>query len=101
MFDDNLDMVGEKQTSDTTWEQLVAHATYPKEATEITNVAIDLPIGHRDCFLYTVTEEPEGVLTVTRAWFAKDLPGAPVKHEIIRGTSVFSRMVMVEHDPGR
>jgi hypothetical protein len=75
------------------WTDLQAHASFPEKATKITEETIEVPAGKFDCLLYTVTEK-DGV---RRMWFAKKLPGPPVKMtKEAEGKVVFS-MTLLEH----
>ena len=80
-----------------TWDALEHHGHYPRAATTIVMSSTDVPAGHFDCRLYTVA----GDGSVTRAWFADALPGAPVRLEVSGGGAVVMSMVLVEHTPGR
>ena len=57
----------------------------------------ETPAGSFACKLYKVDGD-DGV--TVRAWFATDLPGAPVRLEISRGDAVVTRMVLLQHLPG-
>jgi hypothetical protein len=82
------------------WRDLQAHASYPEIATEIAADRIEVPAGTYDCWRYEVVIPEEGGTEVTRAWFAKDLPGPPVRMlREVAGVSVFS-MTLVEDTPG-
>ena len=64
------------QTRRLSWVDLQSHASFPASVTTIDDVTIEIPIGRLDCLRYTVTGEDE----VYTFWFAKDLPGMPVRH---------------------
>lgn len=88
-------------TDEATWSELVEHASYPAGQTEITETTVEVPAGKFDAVLYTVTAEQEGKAFSSRAYFAKTLPGAPVKVEItLDGKSMLS-MELLEHVPGQ
>jgi hypothetical protein len=85
-----------------TWEQLVQHASYPADATVITETTVEVPAGKFDALLYTITAEQEGGgSVVSRMYFAKSLPGAPVKAEVVIGDQPMFTMELVEHVPGQ
>ncbi len=67
--------VGEPKVSEATWAEFAGQATWNAEITTITEVVLTTPAGTYPCLLYTVST-PVGV---TRAWFAKDIPGPPVR----------------------
>lgn len=58
-----------------TWDELQAHASFPADSTSITEEELSIPIGRLACLRYLVTE---GGNTKT-LWFARSLPGLPVK----------------------
>jgi len=80
-----------------TWQELEAHAHYPRDRTTITSESVQTPAGIFPCKLYTVNA---GDGTTTRAWFAVDLPGAPVRMEISKGNKLVLRMLLLQHLPG-
>jgi len=75
------------QPSESTWEELQSHASWPESRAEVVSETIEVPAGTFDCWKYTVTSPknettPDGEELPVRqlvAWFAKDLPGHPVK----------------------
>jgi hypothetical protein len=85
---DALGLAAEQQV---TWLELQRHATFPLAATTVTSADIDLPSGHWECWLYTVTSTTEGGGAETSLFhFAKNKAGAPVRYEqIVDGTRVF------------
>lgn len=85
----------------TTWAQLVDHAAFPANATEITETAVEVPAGKFDALLYTITTEQEGNRVVSHMYFAKSLPGAPVKAAVTVGDQPMFSMELVEHVPGQ
>jgi hypothetical protein len=88
-------------TDDATWSDLVDHASYPADQTEITETTVEVPAGKFDAMLYTVTAEQDGKAFVSRMYFAKSLPGAPVKAEITLGDQSMLAMELLEHTPGQ
>ena len=100
-IDDAGNPLGTPRVSSTTWAALRAHADFPREATTIEDVTVDVPAGHFDAWLYTVRKSEDGVEVVSRFWFAKALPGAPVQAEITRGGTRVMRMTLVQHRPGK
>lgn len=60
-----------------TWLDLQRHASFPADATTIEDDILDLPMGLLCCLRYTVgTGSGRTVF-----WFARDLPGMPVRYE--------------------
>ena len=65
----------ERTTSRSRWTEFQGHASYPVNSTTIGTDTIEIPAGRFECWLYT-TRSDDG--EVTRAWFARNLPGPPV-----------------------
>ncbi len=82
---------GEAQRSTSTWDQLQAHASYPESATSIEEVDLDIQAGSFRCLRYTVTDGT----TVSTFWFAKTLPGMPVKVTTVEDGDLKFRMTML------
>jgi hypothetical protein len=74
-----------------TWVALQHHATFPLEATTVTEEQVQLPSGAWDCWVYKVVSTTEdGAEQVNIFHFAKDKPGAPVQYEqLVEGKRVF------------
>lgn len=67
--------LGEPDLDRVTWLDLQGHASFPASDTEIEPDRIETPLGDLECLRYTVREgAAEKVF-----WFAKDLPGMPVR----------------------
>lgn len=95
--DETGKVVGIPTVSHSTWQDLVKHASYPRETTEISDAPVETPAGSFDCLLYRVEEStPEGPM-VTRAYFAKDMPGAPVKLVVEIAGELVSNMELVSY----
>lgn len=71
----------ELEQSEATWAELQAHASYPMATTSLTVSAVSVEAGTFEGWLY---ESVDGD-TVTRAWFARTLPGPPVLVVTTRG----------------
>ena len=67
--------VVEQDVGRSTWLDLQRHAAFPADRTTVDEVVLDGPLGSRDCLLYTVDAGP----VVRRFWFARSLPGMPVR----------------------
>lgn len=79
--------LGEPETSRATWRELQAHASYPAATTEVTTGQITTAAGTFDAWCYLTRGEAG---EVTRAWFARTLPGPPVLMVTEKdGTEVF------------
>lgn len=80
-----------------TWETFAAQAYFPIDGTEISAAWVDLPAGAFDAMVYEV-EHPIG--TVKTYWFARDLPGSPVRLEHREHGELIRTMELVDHRPG-
>jgi hypothetical protein len=80
-----------KKTS--TWREMQAHGAFPKASTTITEETIEVPAGKFECLVYAVNRGP----TKCTMYFAKKLPGPPVKMTMETQGKVDSTMVLVEH----
>lgn len=100
-FDAEGQAVGPTESSTVTWDDLVRHAAWPRAATTIEPAHITVPIGEfDDAVLYTVREDEGGKAKVTRAWFARSMPGAPLVHVVsVDGVDV-AKMRLVRYSPG-
>lgn len=58
-----------------TWEELQAHAAFDVSRTSVSEETLVCDLGVFDCLRYTVSGD-EGVADY---WFARDLPGMPIK----------------------
>ena len=89
-------LVGKKQTARANWTELQAHASYPEKNTSLSRDSKTTKGGTFDCWLYTTAAEKEGKKMITRAWFARSMPGPPVLLiQELDGKTVF-KMTMVE-----
>ena len=79
-----------------TWLDLQAHASFPAAQTTIEPEALDTPMGTSTCLRYTVREGA----TVDTFWFAKELPGMPVKSTTEQEGRLTSTVTMVRNSVG-
>lgn len=77
-----------------TWSALAAHGRRPKE-TYVALAQTTVPAGTFECLRYTTRKGQ----VVTRSWFARRLPGAPVRQVVMRGGSRAFRMTLLDHHP--
>jgi hypothetical protein len=77
--------IGQPEKSHATWEELRKHAEFPADATKIADETITVPAGKFDCRVYTVTRGTGADTTVTKFYFAKELPGPPVLLQTEKG----------------
>jgi len=73
------------------WSDLRDHAVFPPGSTVRTEETVDL-LGQHDCFVYTVTDD----VGVSNYWFAKDMPGPPIRHTIARDGAVVYEMLLTK-----
>lgn len=89
------------QSSTVSWDELVRHAAWPRDATTIEEAQVTVPAGtFPDAVLYTVRETEAGKEKVTRAWFARSLPGAPVVHVVVVDGVEVMKMRLVRYQSG-
>ena len=86
--------IGEPASGQSSWLDLQRHASQPADATTVEEVALALPFGDFDCWLYTV-RQPGAEL---RFWFAKELPGMPVQIEQWVDGALAGRTLMIASD---
>jgi hypothetical protein len=80
------------------WLELQHHASMPIETTTIDEVVIDTPMGPLDCLRYT---RRDGDATDV-FWFARAMPGMPVRTERVEGGRVVDRMTVLANElPGK
>jgi hypothetical protein len=85
--------IGPETRMRVTWDELQAHASFPKAATTIEEATTRTPLGDLDCLLYTVSDGVEE----KRLWFAKSLPGMPVRTQhLTNGVETASTMVIAD-----
>lgn len=68
--------LGEPQAGRVTWLDLQTHASFPADATTIEPDELETPIGNLPCLRYMVREGTDTHVF----WFARTLPGMPVKY---------------------
>lgn len=90
------EVLGETETSTSTWAELVGHATFPAENTVIyEGVEVQTRAGFYDAWRYEV-REPGKTAQVKKFYFAKTRPGPPVLYEQLDDGKVMFRMELLE-----
>lgn len=89
-------VVGTPETTVSTWEELRAHARFPKTATEISDSTANTPAGDFPCRKYVVTEGNKK----TTLCFARELPGPPVEMMVESSGTLVRSMVLLKNEPG-
>ena len=85
---------------ESTWDELVAHASYPAASTDITEETVDTPAGSFECFVYSVTVDSADGKLWTHVYFAKSMPGAPVLLIVEIDGRWSSTMTLTDFTPG-
>lgn len=84
--------LGEPQADRVTWLDLQRHASFPAAITRIEKDTINTAIGELACLRYTV--RADGVDQVF--WFAKELPGMPIRFLTRQGDGVLASFEVFE-----
>ena len=98
--DDGATQLAPPKVTHATWEELRKHAEFPKSAVVIDEEKITVPAGSSDCLTYTVTEGSGSEAEVTRFYFAKDMPGAPVMFTTDKGGVRVMTSTLVRYSDG-
>jgi hypothetical protein len=77
--------------SRSTWLELQGHASMPIATTTIDEETIEAPMGELDCLRYTAVDGDE----VETFWFARAIPGMPVRTERRVGGKLVDRVTML------
>jgi len=85
----------EPEVDQVTWLDLQGHASFPEDDTTIESEAIETPLGELECLRYTVRDSSSEKVF----WFAKDLPGMPVRFLVRNEGKVGMTVSVVEHTP--
>lgn len=94
-LDDTGKAIAPPKDGHATWEELRAHALFPKKSVVLSDETITIPAGTFVCTLYTVTEGDE----VSRFWFAKDMPGPPVQFSTEKGGQLMMKSTLLSYHP--
>lgn len=88
--------VGDPVTHRSSWLDLQEHASYPAATLTIEDAMLELEFGRFATLLYRV----RGSEGEERFWFARALPGMPVRYEARDGDAVTAATVMVDNSMG-
>jgi hypothetical protein len=83
-------------SSRSTWLGFQGHASFPAAIASREPAVLETPMGTLDCLRYTVTDGD----SVVEFWFARDLPGMPVRTVETTGGVWQETMAMVSHGLG-
>lgn len=103
--EEGADCVGERHSTDgtrlgevepyrATWAQFQAHASFPADVTTVTDETITVGLGPHQCWCYTV----RGADGVSEFWFAKTMPGMPVKVVVRDEAGVAHTSEMIQNE---
>ncbi len=84
--------IGEPESMEATWPQLVSHATHSRGNTTRSTVPVELALGEFEGIRF-ITVEDDG--TTTEATFVRDFPGPPVRWIQRQGDTVLYQMELV------
>jgi hypothetical protein len=101
---EHLDADGKRmappERSPATWQELADHGLFPADKTTIEDQELDSALGRRECRLYRVEATDAQGEPVTRTfYFAKDLPGPPIRFETWKNGRRIFRAEMIERKP--
>lgn len=82
----------EPEVSRETWLELQEHASFPAASTVVADETIEIPAGTYACLRYAQSSE-DGLRTF---WFAKELPGQPIRWVIRAGDEVAVSVTLLE-----
>jgi hypothetical protein len=91
--EDGTTLVEDQGEGESTWTELMEHATFPADATTITDSSVEVPAGNFVTRLYEV-RAPDG--SISRFHFVMTMPGPPVSITIERNGAIVRSMTMVE-----
>ena len=77
-----------------TWLDLQRHASMPIATTTLDEVTLDSPMGPLECLRYTAIDGD----AIETFWFARAMPGMPVRTERTEHGRVVERVTMVAND---
>jgi len=80
-----------------TWEELRKHAEFPAATVQTHDERVTVPAGTFECVAYVLHREGEEETTF---YFAKTMPGAPVKYVVNVSGHLELTTTLVEHRPG-
>jgi hypothetical protein len=81
---------GAPETETAKWTELHEHARFPRAATTIAEESVTVPAGTFAALRYSVA----GGKDAKTVWFAKSLPGPPIKMQVEHGPQIVLTMTM-------
>lgn len=97
LYSEDGTLLEDQGSTSVPWQELLGHAKFPRDQTVVSRSQVEVPAGHFETTLYTVTKPGEdGVMERSSYHFLDYLPGPPVLYTIEReGVEVF-RMQLIE-----
>jgi hypothetical protein len=89
-FDAEGKQMGQPTDESAKWTELHEHARFPSAQTQIFNESLSIPAGTFDVMRYVVTKGD----SMSTFWFARSLPGPPVKLEMVKEGKTVLTMTM-------
>jgi hypothetical protein len=77
-----------------TWLELQGHASMPIETTTVDEVILESPMGPLECLRYTAVRGD----AIDTFWFARTMPGMPVRTERVRAGRVVERTTVIANE---
>jgi hypothetical protein len=93
------EVLGPTEPARSTWLELQQHASFPADRTTIEPETLTTPMGPLDCLRYRIVDGS----SVENFWFARSLPGMPVRYSVSengRQTSVTTMIGSEVRAPG-
>jgi hypothetical protein len=84
----------DEKRSRSTWLDLQRHASMPIATTTIDEVVLETPMGALDCLRYTARDGD----AIETFWFARTMPGMPVRTERVEKGRVVERVTMLANE---
>jgi hypothetical protein len=86
--------LGQLERARSTWLEMQGHASTPAHLTTIDPSVLESPMGPLDCLRYSVVDGEE----VETLWFARSLPGMPVRTETRRAGELVLTVTMTSNE---
>jgi hypothetical protein len=85
--------LAEPEPERSTWLELQEHASFPTATTSLAEEELSIPAGRFDCLRYTREDSD----STWRFWFARNLPGQPIRFEHQVGDSIAFSATLLEN----
>lgn len=98
LLGDDGKVLGQPEVEITTWDALRHHASYPVEATTISDATAEVPAGSFACKRYTVIERKDDAELRTVACFGLETPGPPLEMTVEKNGKLVLSMSLLRID---